>query len=156
MAKRILNLMLRAGTRRRAALVLAVAAFAAVVPASGAHASTSCSAIFGCSQSANGSDLSATAWHDWTCSWGSTGSSSTGCKGGSSYYLAPGTLTPDGQDWDVVQVDAGWCYKINFINWYGKDWDVTYNRIGQSSPLYVKVEDGSLAIILDQSASSCP
>jgi hypothetical protein len=141
---------------RRVAVAMAVAGAAAIVPASGAHAGTSCSAIFGCSQSGNGTSLGVFAWHDWTCSSGSTGTSSTGCKGGSSYYLSPGAVTPDGQDWDVVQVDAGWCYKIEFINWYGKDWTVTYNRIGQSSPVYVKVEDGSYAYVSGQSSSHCP
>lgn len=56
----------------------------------------------------------------------------------------------------VVRVDAGWCYKIKFINWWGKVWTVTYNRIGLSSPTYVKVEDASYAEVQAQSASSCP
>jgi hypothetical protein len=156
MAMRIWSLMRRAGRAERLALVGVIAASAAVLPASGAHAGTSCSAIFGCSQSMNLTSLPATAWHDWTCSSGSTGTASTGCKGGSAYYLAPGAWTPDGQDWDVLQIDAGWCYRVNFVNWYGKDWDVTYNRIGQSTPVYVKIEDGSIAYIIGQSGSSCP
>lgn len=141
---------------RRFLLVAAVAAGAVVVPTSGAQAGTSCSSVFGCSESKNSSAQPATAWHDWTCSSGSTGTASTGCKGGTSYWLTPGAHTPSNQDWDVLQIDAGWCYKVNLVNWYGKNWNVTYNRIGQSTPEYVKIEDGSVATVLAQSLSSCP
>ena len=45
---------------------------------------------------------------------------------------------------------------MHFNNWYGKDWTVTHNRIGSSTPLYVQVEDGSIADVLAQGNNSCP
>jgi len=138
-----------------AALTLATATLAVALPAGPANAGPSCTAA-GCSVVANSTSLFVVARHDWTCDWGTTASSSTGCVGGDTYYVNPGQRTPDGQDWDVVRVDAGWCYWILFINWWGKVWKETYNRIGSTSPVYVKVENGSSANVLAQSSSSCP
>ena len=76
--------------------------------------------------------------------------------GGASLLLRTWEGTPTNQDRDVVQIDAGWCYTMHFNNWYGKDWTVTHNRIGSSTPLYVQVEDGSIADVLAQGNNSCP
>jgi hypothetical protein len=140
---------------RTAAVALAAATLTMVNPG-GAQAGTSCSAVFGCSRSHNTSGVYATAFHNWTCSTGSTGTASTGCAGGDTYGLSNGAYTPSGQDWDVIRVDAGWCYKIHFVNWYTKYWDVTYDRRGYSTPVYVKIEDGSLATVVGQGSGSCP
>ena len=139
-----------------AAVALTTAAFTTVLPAGAAHAGPSCDPVIGCSVVANSSNTWVVAWHDWTCGWGTTASSSTGCAGGDTFFVDPGQRTPGGQDWDVVRVDAGWCYRIMFINWWGKTWAETYNRIGAASPVYVKVEDGSSGTVLGQSNSSCP
>ncbi len=120
-----------------------------------AYAGPNCSGS-ACSEVGNVSNDGVTAVHNWTCDSGTTGTANTGCAGGDLYYLSPGAHTPANQDWDVVRVDAGWCYKIKFIKWWGKVWTVTYNRIGLSSPTYVKVEDASYAEVQAQSASSCP
>lgn len=153
--KKISNVVPWRGKGKRAALVLAVAASGVVVPAAAAQAGPNCSAIFGCSASANFSSATATAWHDWTCSTGSTGTASTGCKGGSAYLMFPGEGTPAGQDWDVLQVDPGWCYKIKFHTFTGVEWTTDYNRIG-TTPVYIKIKDGDTAFVLAQSNTHCP
>jgi hypothetical protein len=140
--------------RKLGAVLLATAAVTAVVPASGASASPNCSAVFGCSRSTNHSASGFIAHHNWTCSSGSTGTASTGCVGGSTFWVSPGYSTPSNQDWDVIQVDGGWCYKIHFTNWYDKSWSVTYNRLSSSNE-YVKIEDGSVGDVTYQSSSSC-
>jgi hypothetical protein len=140
---------------RGAAIALAATSLI-LVPSGGAQAGASCDAVFGCSRSHNTSSYTATAFHDWTCTTGTTGTASTGCYGGSSYLLAIGAYTPANQDWDVIRVDAYWCYKIHFVNWYTKTWDVTYDRRGSSSPVFVKIENGSVATVTGQSTSSCP
>ena len=144
---------LRAG--RGLAAVVAMVGLSVMVPVGAAQAGTSCSYLTGCSRVGNNSWLRATARHNWTCGWGTTGSSSTGCVGGDSMNLYHWEATPDGQDWDVVQVDAGWCYRIHFVNGWGKVWDVRYDRRGQSN-LYVKVENGAWGTVEDQSSSGCP
>ena len=141
---------------RRAAIVLGAVVLVAMIPTGSAYAGTSCDPLFGCSESYNASSFTVLARHDWTCNWGSTGSSSTGCVGGASLLLRTWEGTPTNQDRDVVQIDAGWCYTMHFNNWYGKDWTVTHNRIGSSTPLYVQVEDGSIADVLAQGNNSCP
>lgn len=41
--------------------------------------------------------------------------------------------------------------------WYGlHEWDVTYNRAGQSTPFWVKVENNALAIVAVHRYGSCP
>jgi hypothetical protein len=140
--------------RKLGAVMLATAALTAVAPISGASASPNCSAVFGCSRSTNHSTSGFFARHNWTCSSGSTGTASTGCVGGDSFFVSTNYGTPSNQDWDVIQVDGGWCVKIHFTNWYGKSWNVTYNRL-TSSTEYVKVEDGSVGDVRYQSSSSC-
>lgn len=138
------------------AAVIAAAGLTVVSPAGAAYAGTKCSDTFGCSMVQNGeTGANITARHNWTCSWGSTGSSSTGCTSGAAYTVPQYTTTPAGQDWDVLQVDAGWCYKVRFVNWWGKDWTETYDRRGNTA-LYVKIEDGSVGIVLGQSNTRCP
>lgn len=140
---------------RIVATVVAVVALTVVVPTGAAQAGTTCSAWSGCSHVENADALTITARRNWTCSTGTTGTASTTCVSGASLTLYSGGQTPTNEDWDVVQVDGGWCYKIRFINWYGKDWTVRYDRRGTSNT-YVKVENGSRAIVQDQSTSSCP
>lgn len=138
-----------------AAAVALVSAVAVVVPAGAAQAGGSCSSLSGCSRVENVDNLPITARRNWTCSSGSTGTASTSCVSGGALTIYQNGKTPSNEDWDVVQVDGGWCYKIRFINWYGKDWTVRYDRRGLGNT-YVKVENGSRAIVQDQSLSSCP
>jgi len=138
------------------ATLSAMAALAVLPGAGTASAGPNCSAVFGCSRVENWSRVTAVAIHDWTCG-GSTGTGSTGCVAGDPYSLgsALASHTPDGEDWDAVRVDAGWCYEVQFVNWWGKRWTQDYDRRGQSN-YYVKVEDGSTAYIMGQSSTSCP
>jgi hypothetical protein len=107
-----------------------------------------------CSKTTNSSGGSVFVVKSWTCSGGSTGSSSTGCAGGETRWISNGDSTPAFEDWDVFRVDAGWCYRVRFMIPY-KDWEVTYDRRGQGAHLYVKVEDHATAIIKSQSTSFC-
>ncbi|MFD8630773.1 hypothetical protein [Streptomyces sp. NPDC059533] len=137
-----------------AAAVLAVGAGLGLMAPSPAYAGESCT-LAGCSETYNQSGTYATALKNWTCDWGTTGSWSTGCAGGAAYGLPSGSKTPGGQDWDVFRVDAGWCYWVR-LEVPGKTWDVRYDRRGQSTPVYVKVENWGTAYIKGQSASYCP
>ncbi|GAA3444160.1 hypothetical protein [Planomonospora venezuelensis] len=101
----------------------------------------------------NRTNIAITARKDWTCSTGTTGSSSTGCVGGASRTVAAYDKTPLTEDWDVVQVDAGWCYKIKFVIPF-KEWTLTFNQVGQGNR-YVKVEDHADAYVTSQKAGSC-
>ena len=70
-----------------------------------------------------------------------------------------GNQTPVGQDWDTFRVDAGWCYVVRFEEWewYGLHmWTVIYNRIGQSRPFWVKVENNATAYVTKQADGGCP
>ncbi|GII62695.1 hypothetical protein Skr01_27800 [Sphaerisporangium krabiense] len=134
-----------------ASVALIATTLTAALPADDAYAVSPC-----CSTVHNGSAAGLTVLRDWTCNHGTTGTSSTGCAGGDTKYLSPGATTPSGEDWDVIRVDAYWCYKIQFTNWWGKVWTETYNRIGKDSPVYVKVEGRSLGDVRAQSSSSCP
>ncbi|WP_217624553.1 hypothetical protein [Streptomyces sp. TRM64462] len=138
----------------KAVAVLAAGAGLAVLsPAPQAYAGGSCSWA-GCSQTYNYSGVYATAFRNWTCDWGTTGSWSTGCFSGSSYGLSNGAHTPNGEDWDVFRVDAGWCYLVE-LHAPAKKWHVRYDRRGKSAA-YVKVEDWGAAYIRGQSTSTCP
>ncbi|MDH2428798.1 hypothetical protein [Sphaerisporangium sp. TRM90804] len=101
----------------------------------------------------NRTNMNITARKDWTCSSGTTGSSSTGCVGGASRTVAAYDKTPLTEDWDVVQVDAGWCYSIKFVLPY-KEWTLQFNRAGASN-LYVKVEDHGDAYVMSQKYGGC-
>ncbi|MFE0631549.1 hypothetical protein ACFW3D_31915 [Streptomyces sp. NPDC058864] len=136
-------------------MALLAATLGLVVLAPAPQASAGGCTIVGCSQSWNYTSTYATAFKSWTCEWGTTGSWSTGCVGGDPYGLSGyGTHTPDGQDWDVVRIDAGWCYKLHLLV-PGKTWDVVYDRRGTSAA-YVKVENWGYAKITYQSSTSCP
>lgn len=137
------------------AAVALVSVGVVVVPAGAAQAGGSCSSLSGCSRVENVDNYPITARRNWTCSHGSTGTASTSCVSGGALTIYQNGRTPSTEDWDVVQVDGGWCYKIRFINWYGKDWNVTYDRRGLGNT-YVKVENGSRAIVQDQSLTGCP
>jgi hypothetical protein len=132
----------------------AVIGLSVMMPAGAAQAGPNCSAITGCSLIRNNSAYEIVAIHNWTCDFGTTGTANEGCSGGDSMWVSSGGRTPSNQDWDVIQVDAGWCYKIRFTNWSGS-WNVTYDRRGRSAT-HVKVENGSLGDVVGQSVSGCP
>jgi hypothetical protein len=134
------------------ALLAVGAGLAVLSPAPQAYAG-GCT-ILGCSQTYNYSGIYATAFKSWTCDWGTTGSWSTGCVGGDPYGLSNGAHTPDGEDWDVFRVDAGWCYLVE-LHAPGKKWHVRYDRRGTSAA-YVKVENWGTAYIRGQSTTTCP
>ena len=141
---------------------LAVALLAAVsallglwATAAPAQAGTQCGST-GCSKTYNDSGYGVLAIRDWTCGTGTTGTASTGCVSlANTVWLTRGQRTPAGHDYDAFQVDAGWCYKVELSTPF-KLWTMTYNRIGQSSPVYVKVEDWGTARVKAQSSASCP
>jgi hypothetical protein len=138
-----------------AAAGLAVAATTLLLPASSASAGSSCS-LLGCSTTSNQSGYSALAVRDWTCGSGTTGTASTGCVSlATTKWLNPGAWTPAGEDWDAFRVDAGWCYRVRLVLPY-KQWNMTYNRSGMSTPVYVKVENDGIAYIQSQGYGYCP
>ncbi|MEV4383623.1 hypothetical protein [Streptosporangium sp. NPDC049644] len=118
----------------------------------------SCS-VLGCSSVVNDSNTVATALRNWCLSTGSTGTLTTtrpACGTQSTYLLgSKGSHTPWDQDWDVLQVDAGWCYYVKFTLPGQPDNYTRYDRRGKSAG-WVKVEDFSDAHVLGQSQTSCP
>jgi hypothetical protein len=114
--------------------------------------------VLGCSSVVNDSAFGATAWFNW-CMGGGTGASTTTlptCDHQKPFPLSPrGDHTPYDQDWDVLEVDAGWCFKVKFIVDFGTDFTRTYDRRGKSA-LYVKAADNADAHVQAQSSSSCP
>lgn len=127
---------------------------AATAQAATIQATTATSALTPFSRIFNRTNLSVVTRKDWTCSSGTTGSSSTGCVGGATKTLYGwGDDTGFSEDWDVVQVDAGWCYSIKFVLPY-KEWTLTFNRAGLSN-LYVKVEDHGDAYVMSQKYGGC-
>jgi hypothetical protein len=107
-----------------------------------------------CSVTKNRSTLNVTAFKNWVCDWGSTGSTSTGCAGAPTWTVRPGERTPSGQDWDVLRVDAGYCYKVAVFDVYVNA-TRTYDRRGRSA-LFIKVGNTGTLTVLAQSSSSCP
>jgi hypothetical protein len=145
---------IRGRVRRTAAAGLGVAAAVAVLatPAAADPEAAAC-----CSKTTNNSQYSVLTYRHWTCDWGSTGSSSDGCTDldpEKSKWLAPGEYSPVLQDWDVLRVDAGWCYKVQFIV-PGKVWTLYFNRSGLGHR-YVKIEDWGTAVVKAQRYGSCP
>ncbi|MFB4284173.1 MULTISPECIES: hypothetical protein [unclassified Nonomuraea] len=108
----------------------------------------------------NDSAYPATAIRNWCLSGGSTGTLTTTrptCGSDqASRGLAPrGGRTPSNEDWDVVQIDAGWCYYVKFALPGQPDNHTRYDRRGKSMA-YVKVEDFAAAHVVAQSTSTCP
>ncbi|MED7827255.1 hypothetical protein [Streptomyces chiangmaiensis] len=131
-------------------------------PVSTAHAGPNCTLGF-CSHTSNDSNLSVYIAKNWCWSTGTTGSATTSdpyCSSSSErMWISPGQDSPSGQDWDTFRVDAGWCYSVKFTEaeWYGlHEWWVTYNRVGQSTPFWVKVENNAIASVRAQRYGSCP
>jgi len=130
-------------------------------PAPVAQAGAGCDG--GCSSSINQSPLGATALRNWCRSWDVTGSSTTTeptCSSGGVnqnwMHLAPnGGHTPWDQDWDTLQVDSGWCYKVFFEVNNAPDFTRTYDRRNKGA-LWVKVANNANAYVKAQSSSSCP
>jgi hypothetical protein len=126
-------------------------------------ASTSCALGVLCSATENNSAYSVYIARNWCWNSGTTASSTTSdpsCSSSSDRrWIVPRQSSPSGEDWDTFRVDAGWCYRVHFAEaeWYGlHEWDVTYNRAGQSTPVWVKVEDNAIAIVESQRSGSCP
>lgn len=144
---------------RRTATTLAATSLALLGSVSTAQAGGSCT-VTGCSEFTNGSHLGVLAVQNWTCSTGTTATASTGCVSlSSTKWVYPTERTPSGQDWDAFRVDAGYCYKVEFLNEFPlltKRWTMTYDRSNSSTPVYVKIENPSQAYIIAQKAGSCP
>jgi hypothetical protein len=145
-------------TRRGPGKVLAVGAVAALAvlmaPAPAAHAGGS-GCWFGCSSSKNEtSTFGAAALFNWCWPNNETGDSTTtkptcSSDGGpqKSYLLRPnGGHTPYDEDWDTLQIDAGWCYKVRFEIDFGRDFTQVYDQRGKPD-LWVKVADNAHAHI---------
>ncbi|MEU8634102.1 hypothetical protein AB0C38_18150 [Amycolatopsis sp. NPDC048633] len=109
-----------------------------------------------CSYIANQSSLPVAVYKHWTCDHGTTGTAATGCANpaGTSRWLSEGSNTPVYEDWDVLRIDAGWCYRVRLTVPFNT-WTVTYNRIGLGHT-YVKVEDWGTATVLAQATGGCP
>ncbi|MEV4313103.1 hypothetical protein [Actinocrispum sp. NPDC049592] len=127
-----------------------------------ANAGASCS-LAGCSTTVNDSSVGATAMRNWCWDGNSSGDSTETYPGctvdnvpqSGMFLSAGGGHTPRDQDWDVLRVDAGWCYKVFFNRLWVPSFTRTYDRRGRSE-LYVKVGDEAIAHIKGQSTSSCP
>ncbi len=147
-------------------LIAACSAGSLLVAASPASADPGCTHLptggTWCSSSVNDSGISATALFNW-CTTGATGAAvytmptcSSGGVPQKSYGLAPnGGHTPYSEDWDTLQIDAGWCYKVKFVVAADLDQTRTYDRRGKSAA-WVKVADNADAHIQGQSRSTCP
>jgi hypothetical protein len=118
----------------------------------------SCSAL-GCSSVVNDSSDYATALRNWCRDDDSTGDTTTTrptCGNQDTFSLSPrGGHTPYDADWDVLQVDAGWCYKVKFIIDLAPDKTKTYDRRGLPT-IWVKAADNADAHVVGQSSTSCP
>ena len=119
------------------------------------------SCFLGCSQTLNQSGIVMTAFRNW-CEGGITSSSTTTRPTCSSdgvpqsfITLSGSGRTPDGQDWDGFQVDAGWCYKVFFASYLYGPFTAWYNRSNLGN-LYVKVGNDATAYVQAQRFGSCP
>ena len=118
----------------------------------------SCSVLVFCSQTQNNSSLGVLTARDWlSCGGG------TGATGGENCvtqdqnrrkWIYTGGYTPLFQDWDSFRVDAGYCYRVTFVQPHYQ-WNSTYNRSGLGA-VWVKVGDTSLAVVTAQRYGSCP
>lgn len=144
---------------RRVAITATVASFAFVVSTSTAQAGGACD-WSGCSEFTNGSHLGVLAVKHWNCGTGTTGTASEGCVNtGDTKWIYTGERTPVSQDWDALRIDAGYCYKVEFLNEFpllAKRWTMTYDRTNSAKPVYVKIENPSQGYVLAQKRGSCP
>ncbi|MEW1648265.1 MULTISPECIES: hypothetical protein [unclassified Streptomyces] len=145
--------------RNRAAVIVSAIAIAGVTSLTPAHAGPNCS-IAGCSSTYNDTGATATALFNWCTASGSTGDTTTTRPSCSSegaaqkqYLLLGHEHTPETQDWDVLQIDAGWCYKVYFDSI--TNFTRTYDRRGKTAE-WVKISDYADAHIQGQSNTSCP
>ncbi|WP_093588749.1 hypothetical protein [Lentzea waywayandensis] len=152
------------------ALGVAVVAMTVIAPAAAADRPAAAAAVITpptvtagqptvqgcCSYVANASTLPIAAYKHWTCNHGTTGTADTRCAnpGGTSRWVHEGGNTPVYEDWDVLRIDAGWCYRVRLTVPFNT-WTVTYNRIGLGHT-YVKVEDWGTATVLAQATGRCP
>ncbi|GAA3852991.1 hypothetical protein GCM10022243_18250 [Saccharothrix violaceirubra] len=116
----------------------------------------------GCAYSVNETDLWTAVLRNW-CWPGETGDSKgyfLGCaQSGVSQdlsFLSPnGGHTPPSQAWNVLRVDAGWCYKVHFERYWSSSFTRIYDQRGRAD-LYVMVGNEAKAHIQGQGYSSCP
>ncbi|WP_406502002.1 hypothetical protein OHA04_37950 [Streptomyces sp. NBC_01590] len=149
---------LSAAKRARTAAVLVAIATAATLagPAPTASAGGSCTPGL-CSQTWNNSGTGFYALKNWCRSGDGNGASTTTrptCGTQKRDYLYPGDRTAGTKDWDVFQVDAGFCYKVYFEVDAGWDFPRTYDRRGKST-LWVKVANNGFAIVNSVRSSTC-
>ncbi|MEU6810361.1 hypothetical protein ABZ920_15480 [Streptomyces sp. NPDC046831] len=153
-----MQLTTRSTWAKAAAIGLATAAASILGPVQTAAAGESCT-LGMCSETVNQSSTWVVAYKNWTCSTGSTGTSSTGCVQTNDNTkirtLAPWTQTPGGEDWDAFRVDAGYCFKVRFTTVYGSSSTKYYNRSGLGA-VYVKVGNDATAYVLAQKYGACP
>lgn len=142
------------GVARWAAVPAAALAMIGALPAPPAQAGGRCTLGF-CSQTYNAGPIPALARYHWRCG-GTTGTESEdpSCTSGPSMWLSAHQSTPGAEDWDTLQIDAGWCYKVRFQLPY-KTWTLRYDRRGVG-PSWVKIEDHGIATVLVQSMHNCP
>jgi hypothetical protein len=117
----------------------------------------------GCSTSVNDTSIGTFAYRNWC--WGGNSSGdwkdnlpdcvSDGVRQAPFYLNINGGHTPRDQDWDVIRIDAGWCYKVFFNRLWVPSFTRTYDQRGRGT-IYVKVGDEAVAHIKGQSTSSCP
>ncbi|GGN29785.1 hypothetical protein [Streptomyces fuscichromogenes] len=145
--------------RSRAVAIVSVLAIAGIASPTPAYAGPNCS-IAGCSSTYNDTGATATALFNWCTSSGSTGDATTTRPSCSSdgvaqkqYLLLGHEHTPENQDWDVLQIDAGWCYKVYFDSI--TNFTRTYDRRGKTTE-WVKIADYADAHIQGQSNTTCP
>lgn len=116
--------------------------------------------VLGCSSVVNDSPYSVTALFNWCESGGTTGTMTTTrptCGSQHSLGLAPGGgHTPYGEDWDTLQIDGGWCYKVKFVLSAAPDSPGHYYDRRGLSTAWVKVRNNADAHVEKQSTTSCP
>ncbi|WP_405708306.1 hypothetical protein [Streptomyces sp. NBC_00046] len=144
---------------RSAAVAAAMAGVVSVAgPASTASAGASCNN--GCSQTWNDSGTGFYALKNWCKSGGGNGSWTTKkptCGPDQKRdYLYPGDRTKGTQDWDVFQVDGGFCYDVDFevTPPWGNDFHKAFDRRGKST-IWVKVANSGFAKVRDVSSKHC-
>jgi len=139
---------------RVAAMLAAAAGMVALAPAPEASAGGCVGWV--CGQVFNDSAWGATAFKDWNCG-GTTGfmTDDPWCASGPTQWMAPGGYTPDGQDWDVLRIDAGWCYRVQLYTPTRGTWSETYDRRGTSDG-FMKVETFGTAWLKAQASTYCP
>jgi hypothetical protein len=115
----------------------------------------SCTVLVICSQTQNTSTLVVSTARNWVCGGGTGATGGYGCVSGPFLTIGSGTgHTPYFEDWDSFRVDAGYCYRVTFVQPHYQ-WNSTYNRVGAGA-VWVKVGDTTTAVVTAQRYGSCP